>query len=98
MDRKIVASGIREALENADIEFRYQLPDVFKKVDRLLGNPNRHRVPWRDVEITDAMFKVAECGWCGDPFAASHYRGTWTECCSTLCARRLRKFRKRRAS
>jgi hypothetical protein len=97
MDSKLVASGIYDALGDADVDLRARMPDVFAKVDTIKATPEWY--PFRLVHGVGAdpeTYVVAECRWCGDPFVQSRHDHKTPRCCSGSCAQRLAAFNRRR--
>lgn len=97
MDRKLVSSGLYEALEDADIEFRWRKKGPFRKVDRIRRAPDWEAHAWMRAvgPALDTSWHVVECGWCGDDFVTNKPA---QECCSNACGGFLWRFRKRRQS
>lgn len=95
-DEKIVASGLLDALEAADIEFRYLMPEIFAKVDALKADPD-----WKPADYargaTRRAPRVSECRWCGDDFIDKTNRSRPARaCCSQSCHQSWRGFLRRR--
>lgn len=92
IDEKIVASGLLDALENADIELRYRMPELFARVDALKATPGWR--PTQQATFRATFLRTTECGWCGDEFV-DVTKGR-QRCCSHECSRSFRMWTTRR--
>lgn len=99
MDRKLVASGPLDALEDASVDLRARMPDVFAKVDAIKNASGW--TPFSAHSIvhgpTDSSYRMVECAWCGDDFVAMFRHGRFPQCCQPTCTGRYHAWKVRRA-
>ena len=95
MDRRWIASGIFDALEQADIELRVSHKRLFKKVDKIKSRPDW--VPFAnqwEQPVGGKNLRIADCPACGRRFVSERQLGKWAATCSQTCQQAVRRWRR----